>query len=161
MSIKKRKPTILIHGLPTKEYIELLRKKKVKEAFVMEGRPKLIGAKVLCRELLNKGIKPVLVTDSMAGFLFYKNFVQEIWGTYQSKHQEGALCDIGTLVLGVLGKRHNVSLSLVPARRRSLVLGKQKDILEFASKRIAPTGVKGYVPLVEFVPGEYISKIHP
>ena len=150
-----------MHGLPKKEYIELLKKKKIKEAFVMEGRPKLIGAKVLCRELLKKKIKPVLITDSMAGFLFYKNLVQEIWGTYQAKHQEGILCDIGTLVLGVLGKRHNVSLNLVPARHHSPVVGTQRDILEFASKRIAPRGIKGYVPLVEFVPGEYVTKIFP
>ena len=161
MSIKNQKPAILLHGLPKKEYIDLLKKRKIKEAFVMEGRPKLIGAKVLCRELLKKRIKPVLITDNMAGFLFYKNFVQEIWGTYQSRHSTGALCAIGTLMLGVLGKRHNVSLNLVPSRRKSPVTGSQKDILEFASKRVAPYGIKGYVPLMEFVPQEYISRIFP
>ncbi len=160
MSIESYQKTILIHGLPDKEHLDLLKKRKIKEAFVMEGRPALVGAKLLCKELLKRKIKPILITDNMAGFLFYKNFVDEIWATYQEQNEKGAVCQIGTLVLGVLGKRHNVSLNLVPSGFKSPKEGKQKDILEFNSVRVAPKGIKGYVPLIEFVSRQYISKVN-
>jgi len=157
MSIKAENPKVLVHGVGKKNLIEALKKEGVREVFVMEGRPHLEGAKVLCKALLEEKITPTLISDNMAGFLFYKNLVKEVWVGYQSVNGEKALCVIGSLLLGVLGKKHQITVTIFPLAKKRKELGAPKDITSFNSKRIAPTGVKGYVPLLEWLPKKYIT----
>jgi len=152
-------PLLLIHGVGKKTFIDILMKEGIREVFVMEGRPHLEGAKVLCKALLKEKITPTLISDNMAGFLFYKNLVKEVWVGYQSVNGEKALCEIGSLMLGVLGKKHNIQVNLFPLVKKRKELGKSEDITRFNSKRIAPLGVKGYVPLLENLSKKYITGV--
>lgn len=125
----------------------------------MEGRPSLDAAAVNCRELLKRKITPTLISDNMTGFLFFKNLVKEVWMTYQISDSEGAVCDIGALILGVLGKKHSVPVYLFPSNRKTRFLGREKDVLRFKNKMVAPQGIRAYVPLIEWLPTKYITKI--
>ena len=151
---------MLLQGIPKDSFLNLLKKKNFKDVYVLEGRPRSEGVKLLCPKLLQRKIKPTLIADNMAGFLFYKNLVKEVWIAYQSLHPNGAFCGMGALILGILGKHHNVPVYLVPSAIKTDDMGKQEDILRFQGIKIAPKGVKGYVPLIERVPQRYISEIY-
>jgi len=160
MNIPKKKSIILLHGVFQPNIFDALSKRKIEEVFVMEGRPSLESSRNICRELLKRKIKPAIIADNMAGFLFYKNLVKEIWISYQSLDKDGALCPIGGLVLSVLGKNHKVPVRLYLNPEKLLLIGKSKEILSFNGIRVAPRGVKGYVPLVEWIPKKYIGEIY-
>ena len=159
MSIKK-KNIVLLQGVFKASIFDLLKKRKVKEVFILEGRPGLEAAKQSSRELLKRKIKPTLIADNMAGFLFYKNLVREVWISYQSKDQKGALCHIGGLILGVLGKKHKIPVNIYPNQKKLQLLGRARDIAYFNGVKVAPSGTKGYVPLAEWVPSKYITKAY-
>ena len=129
------------------------------EIFVMEGRPSLESAQTTCRELLRRKIRPTLIADNMAGFLFYRNLVREVWLAYQQSDDQGALCPIGSLIVGVLAKRHNVPVYVYPASKESRMMGGQKDIFYFKGIKVAPQNIKGYDPLVEWFPKKYITEM--
>lgn len=151
---------ILVQGVFEPAVFDLLPKGNGSEIFVMEGRPSLESANTTCRELLRRKIRPTLIADNMAGFLFYKNLVREVWLSYQTADDQGALCQIGGLILGVLGKRHHVPVKLYPSSEESKLMGRQKDIFYFQGVKVAPANIKGYVPLMEWLPREYITEIH-
>ncbi len=157
MSVKKNS-VVLLHGIFESSIFDLLKKRQVKEVFILEGRPSLESAKHLCRELIKRKIKPTLIADNMAGFLFYKNLVKEVWLSHQSADKGGALCQIGGLILGVLGCTHKVPVYVSPSGCTLPLLGRPKDISYFNGVKVAPTGTPGYVPLVEWVPKKYIGK---
>ncbi len=151
---------VLLRGIPEDSFLDVLKRRKVKEVFVLEGRPKLESVRALCKKLLKKGIVPTLITDNMAGFLFYKNLVKEIWVAYQSLEKNGAFCDIGALILGVLGRHHKVPVYIFSSGEKTNFLGSPKDIFQFDGRPVAAKGIKGYVPLVEWLPKRYISEIY-
>ena len=159
-----RKPTtrssILIQGVVDGALFDWSKIKKAKTIFVMEGRPRLEAARYVCRQLQKRKMIPTLIADNMAGFLFYRGWVREIWMACQVKERGGYLCDAGALILGVLGKRHNVPVHLYPAKRTTDFLSSQKDILNFNGVPITPRGVKGYAPLVDWVPERYVSWVY-
>ncbi len=150
---------ILLQGVFDPDVFDLLPRTEGREVFVMEGRPSLESAEMTCRELLKRKIKPTLIADNMAGFLFYKGLVKEVWLSYQMADGQGALCPIGGLILGVLGKRHHVPVKLYPSSKESKLMGTQKDIFYFQGVKVAPANIKGYVPLMEWLPMEYITEI--
>ena len=159
MSVKKNSITVL-QGVFNSSIFDLLKKRKIKEVFILEGRPGLEAAKRSSKELIKRKMKPTLITDNMAGFLFYKRLVKEVWLSYQSSDEKGALCQIGGLILGVLGKKHNVPVYIYPNGQEIKLLGKPKDILLFNGIKVVPSGIPAYVPLAEWVPSEYITKVY-
>ena len=160
MSIKKKKSLVVLQGVFAESFFDELQNRNIKEVFILEGRPKLEPAIASSQALLKRKISPTLISDNMAGFLFYKNWVKEVWLAYQLAGHNGALCDIGALILGVLGKNHRIPVLLYPAGRKTPFLGKDDDLMYFKNIRIAPKGIKGYVPLVEWLPKQYITKIY-
>ena len=159
MSINK-KNIVLLQGVFNASIFDLLKKRKIKEVFILEGRPSLEAAKQSSRELLKRKIKATLIADNMAGFLFYKKLVKEVWLSYQTADKKGALCHIGGLILGVLGRKHKVPVNIFPNKAKLQLLGRAKDIAYFNGVKVAPSGIKGYVPLAEWVPSKYITKIY-
>lgn len=157
MLVEPQGPKDLVHGLASKDFIDLLKRRTVKEVFVMEGRPHLEGAKVLCKTLLKAKITPTLIADNMAGFLFYRNMIKEVWVGYQALVPDGALSVVGALILGVLGKRHQIPINIFPASQPINNQGKPKDVFYFDGKQIATAGIKAYVPLLEVLPKKYIT----
>ena len=156
----KSRSVILLQGVFEESLFDQLQKRNLKNIFVMEGRPSLNAAKLSCRELQKRKILPTLISDNMAGFLFYYKLVKEVWLSYQSYDGNGAICQIGGLILGVLGKRHKVPVYIYPSDGRRKLMGKTTDISFFNGVRVAPRGIPGYVPLAEWVPAKYISKVY-
>ena len=150
----------MVQGVMEETLFDRFRVVKLKEVVILEGRPKLEALKHNCRELLKRKIKPIVIADNTAGFLFYKNLVKEVWIAYQMVDESGALCDVGALILGVLGKKHKVPINLYPAVKGYHLIGDEKDTLYFQNIRIAPQGVKTYAPLLEWLPKKYITKIY-
>ncbi|HLF17988.1 MAG TPA: hypothetical protein VI749_03725 [Candidatus Omnitrophota bacterium] len=149
---------IVLQGIFDEKAFDRLKKQGVKEAFVLEGRPSLKAAEDSSQELLKRGIKPVLISDNMAGFLFAKDMVKEVWLSYQIADEKGAVCRIGSLILGVLAKRHKIPVNIFKSSEKTKFMGKPDDLFYFRGQRVAPSGIKAYVPLVEWVPQKYISK---
>ncbi|MDP2654762.1 MAG: hypothetical protein Q8Q08_12150 [Candidatus Omnitrophota bacterium] len=161
MLIEKIKKNVLVHGVVEETLFDGFRGRKVKDVIILEGRPGLQAARSNSRALLKRKISPTLIADNMAGFLFFKNWVKEIWIAYQASGQQGALCPIGAMILGVLGKSHGVPVYLYPVAEKSRFFGRPKDLFCFEGVRVAPNRAKGYVPLLEWLPVKYITKIYP
>ena len=160
MSVKTfhAKNVTLVQGVFDTAFFDLLKKKKVKEAVVLEGRPTLEAAKRNSQQLLKRKIKPILISDNMAGFFFYKNFVKEVWLAAQKSDEKGALGHIGALMLAVLARRHKVPVYTFKAQKETELFGHKKDIFSFNGIKTAPEGIHAYVPLVEWVPRKYIKE---
>ena len=157
---KVKRSIVLLQGIFESPVFDVLKARKPEEVFVLEGRPSLDAAKFSCRELIKRNIRPTLIADNMAGFLFYKELVKEVWLSYQLADENGALCQIGGLILGVLGKRHQVPVFLYPNRAKIHLIGPQREIFYFNGVRTTPEDIRGYVPLAEWVPKKYITKIY-
>ena len=153
----KAKSIYLFQGLFSSESLKKAKLPKGADAFVCEGRPSLEAGRKTSSVLLKNGITPTMITDNMAGFLFFKGLVREVTIACQYADNTGALCDTGALILAVLAKKHKIPLKLLPAERRHRFLGDPKDILSFEGQQNAPKGSHGYVPLVEWVPAKYLK----
>ena len=158
MFIKKRS-IVLLQGIFPSAVFDSLKKRKLKEVFILEGRPSLTAAKKASKELLKRKIKPTLIADNMAGFLFARDLVKEVNIAYQNTDKNGAVCSIGGLILAVLGKRHRVTVCLHKSNAQSKLLGRPEEIFKFNGIAIAPKNIRGYVPLVEWIPKKYITKV--
>lgn len=157
---QKRKSIVLIQGILGESILDKLSKNKSAEFFILEGRPSMKSARQMTAALLKRKVKPTLISDNMAGFLFYKNLVKEVWVGCQSAGDNGILCQVGGLILGVLGQKHKVPVYASAHYQQVQLLGNSKDITYFNGTRIAPFGVKGYAPLAEWVSRKYINKIY-
>ena len=160
MLIKTKKSAIIVQGVVNPSLFDYLKKKKKSPIVVLEGRPKLIALKQSCHELIKRKLKPVVITDNSAGFLFYKNLVKEVWIAFHMIDQQKALCDIGALIIGVLARAHKIPVYLYPAIKHFQLIGNENDTLLFQQVRIAPDGVKAFVPLMEWLPLKYTTKIY-
>jgi methylthioribose-1-phosphate isomerase len=153
----KKKSIRLFHGIASADAVKKVRLARGERAFVCEGRPSLEAGRRTTGLLLKKGITPTVISDNMAGFLFFKGLVKEVNLACQYADKKGALCDTGALILAVLAKKHKISLKLSVAERRSRFLGDPKAILSFENQKTAPKDTHGYVPLVEWVPAKYLK----
>ncbi len=156
--LDKKNSIVLLHGTFNEGFFAKLNNQNLTQAFVMEGRPSLAASKTTSKQLLQHSIDPVLISDNMAGFLFYKGLVKEVWIAYQEVNEDGALCPVGALILGVLGKKHAVPVYLYPSEGKLEFLGQAEELMSFENKRIAPAGTKGYVPLMEWLPNKYFTE---
>jgi len=160
MSTKLMEKLVLLLGNFDTPALKELKQRGESKVYIMEGRPQLDSTQEMVTALLALGITPVLIADNMAGFLFARGLVQEVWLSYQLVDDKGAVCRIGGMILAVLGKKHKVPVVLFRSGRKIKYMGKPKDLFHFLGERIAPEGIKAYVPQVEWVPGKYISKRH-
>jgi methylthioribose-1-phosphate isomerase len=154
----KTKSICLFQGILSVESLKKVKLTLATHAFVCEGRPSLEAGRKTSGILLKMGITPTVITDNMAGFLFYKGLVSKVHIACQYVDNTGALCDTGALILAVLAMKHKVPVKLLVADHRTRFLGDPKAILSFENQRIAPKNTQGYVPLVEWVPAKYLKK---
>ena len=120
----------------------------------MEGRPSLEAAKVACSELLKRKITPTVISDNMAGFLFYNNLVKEAWLAYKVTEKRGAMCQIGASIVALLAKEHKVPLFCYKGASNEEGVAHLKDIVNFKGTRVAPKDTQVYEPLLEWIPGK-------
>jgi len=160
MQAPKRKSVVLMQGVFDEAILKGLSANHLKDIFILEGRPNLEASKTSAKAFQRARMTPTVIADNMAGFLFYRNLVREVWLAYQYEDPTGALCDSGALILGVLGKKHKVPVKLFPGKIKSKFMADQEDITSFLNKPITAKGVKGYAPLVEWLPRKYITKVY-
>ena len=157
---KFKESVILLHGIFEPSFFDFIKDKGHKDIFVLEGRPSLDAAEDTCRELIKRKMHPTLIADNMMGFTFYKNLVKEAWIAYETFDEESVLTHIGGLIIGVLANKHNINVNAYAGRRLGQLLGHEKEIFHFNGTQVAPKGIRGYVPLVEWVPRKYITQIY-
>ncbi len=153
----KKKSIILLHGNFEPDFYKTLKVKENDSVFVMEGRPTLESSRDVCKALLKRKITPTLIADNMAGFLFYKGLVKEVWIAYQLIEKDGVLCEIGALILAVLANKHQVPVRKFLGKHIQHFMGSPRDLVKFMDTPVAVEGVRAYVPLVDWVAEKYFS----
>lgn len=147
---------VLLQGRLDKKFFDTLKDRREEKFFIMEGRPSLEAAQSNCSRLNKIGITPTLICDNMAGFLFAKNCVKEVWAAYDHIEGEDVFVSIGGSILSVLCLRHQVPIYAFPSGRKQKPLADGKELLGFKGIPVAAKGTKAYVPLLESVPKHYL-----
>ena len=147
---------VLLQGVLTHGALAKLKTKSSK-IVICEGRPSLRAAEHNSRYLLDKKVKPIIICDNMAGFLFSKNYVKEVVLACQYADNNGALCDMGGLILAVLARKHKVSVRLLEGEHKKRFLGNPKDLLVLKGQPTASVKTHAYAPSVEWIPAKYIK----
>ena len=153
LSLPKRS-IILLHGFFDRKFFASFSNSDA--IYILEGRPNLKSSKQLVKELNRCGITPTVISDNMAGFLFGQDLIKEVWIAYQEESNEGILALTGSLILAVLCKKHELPFHISPTAQRIKFNGTAKDLLDFNGQKIN-SGIRCYVPLVEWIPYGYIK----
>ena len=139
--------------------------------FADETRPVLQGARLTAFELMRAGIDVTLITDSMAGAVMSKGWVQAvIVGTDRVAANGDVANKIGTYSLAVLARAHQIPFYVacplstidiatptganIPIEERH-----ESEVTEGFGRRTAPLGVKVYNPAFDITPHEYVTAI--
>jgi methylthioribose-1-phosphate isomerase len=149
-----RQSIVLLHGVFEDSFFDMIAQRECRKVFVMEGRPSMEAARVNTKALLKRDITPTLISDNMAGFLFYHGLVKEAWLAYAITEKRGAMCFIGASVVALLAKEHNVPLFCYQGEDQAQEIAAPEALKTFQGKRIAPRDTKVYAPLWEWVPGK-------
>jgi methylthioribose-1-phosphate isomerase len=141
------------------------------KVFADETRPVLQGARLTAFELHQAGVDVTLITDSMAGHVMSKGWVQAvIVGTDRVAANGDVANKIGTYSVAVLAKAHNIPFYVAcPLSTIDLSTPTGADIpieerhpdeiaLGFG-KRTAPVGVSVYNPAFDITPNELVTAI--
>ena len=152
----KPKSIVLIQGVLAPGALAKIKTKGI-NLVLSEGRPSLRAAEHNSRYFLAKKLKPIVICDNMAGFLFFKGYVKEVVIACQYADGTGALCDTGALILAVLAKKHKIALRLLEGEHKKHFLGNPKDLLNLKGFPTANKDTHAYVPLVEWVPAKYLK----
>lgn len=153
------KSVTLLHGCFDKSFFQRFKDQKEMKVYITEGRPTLRAAQSNCSQLNKVGTNPTLICDNMAGFLFAKDMVKEVWIAYDEQDAEGLTVAIGGSILAVLGMRHQIPVYAYPSDKKNKTLADPKELLSFLGVRVAPKGAKTYVPLVEHVELKYFNHV--
>ncbi|MBF0490504.1 MAG: hypothetical protein HQL15_07790 [Candidatus Omnitrophica bacterium] len=154
----KENSVILLQGVLTDGALAKIKHKgKGIRVVISEGRPSLRAAEHNSRYFLDKKVTPVIICDNMAGFLFFKGYVKEVVLACQYADTNGALCDMGSLILAVLARKHKVPVRLLDGEHKKHFLGNPKDLLTLKGQPTASSKTHAYAPLVEWVPAKYLK----
>ncbi|MCA9401288.1 MAG: hypothetical protein KC713_06650 [Candidatus Omnitrophica bacterium] len=154
------KSVTILHGFFGDEFFEDLLKKPLGHMVVLEGRPTLAASKALINALVKRKVKPFVIADNMAGFLFFQKYVKRVCVSYQSSSGADIVAPIGSLVLAVLCDSHKVPMDAYPSNREQQPLASPNSVYSFNGARVAPRGAKAYAPLLEEIPNKLIRKIY-
>lgn len=141
------------------------------KVFADETRPVLQGARLTAFELHQAGVDVTLITDSMAGHVMSKGWVQAvIVGTDRVAANGDVANKIGTYSVAVLAKAHNIPFYVacplstidlstptgadIPIEERN-----PDEISVGFGKRTAPVGVSVYNPAFDVTPNELVTAI--
>ena len=136
-----------------------------------ETRPYLQGARLTAWELHRDGIPVTVIADNMAGSVLARGGVNcVIVGADRIAANGDVANKIGTYPLAVLAHRHRVPFYVaaplssidfncpggesIPIEQRS-----EKELTEFAGRRITPRGVGIFNPAFDVTPAELVSAI--
>jgi methylthioribose-1-phosphate isomerase len=136
-----------------------------------ETRPFLQGARLTAWELRKDKIPVTLIADNMAGLILSRGQANcVVVGTDRTAANGDVANKIGTYPLAVMARRHGVpfyvaaplsSIDLdcpsgaeIPIEQRS-----EREVLEFAGRRVAPAGVSAFNPAFDVTPAELVTAI--
>jgi methylthioribose-1-phosphate isomerase len=134
-----------------------------------ETRPVLQGARLTAFELMRAGIDVTLITDSMAGMVMSKGWVQAvIVGTDRVAANGDVANKIGTYSVALLARAHRIPFYVacpvstidlntktgtdIPIEERH-----ESEVTEGFGRRTAPVGIKVYNPAFDITPHEYVT----
>ena len=147
MDIHERIP--LIFGVPEPSFYGRLKEKRV---FVAELRPALEGTKVVAKELLKRGIQPVIICDNMLAFCMKRGLVKDVSIFYTALNKNTSLCRTGSLIAALCARIHKIPVLLY--KTGWIVSKTPVSLLKIGGKKVTSQDLKNYVPLLEEVPLE-------
>ena len=144
---------------------------KIEKVFALETRPVLQGARLTTWELLENGIRPVLITDNSAAFVMKKEKIDAIFvGADRIARNGDTANKIGTYMLAVLAKEHGVPFYVVaPTSSIDPAVGSgeeinieernKREVIFVGEKQIAPDEVDVLNYAFDVTPCNFISAI--
>jgi len=134
-----------------------------------ETRPKLQGARLTTYELKRDGIPVTLITDSMVGYVMYKQIVNKVIVGADRIVQDAAINKIGTFTIAVLAKEHNIPFYVAAPKSTfdlthtstdiTIEERKPEEVTHIGSQRITAEGVDAFNPAFDITPLKYVSAI--
>jgi len=135
--------------------------------FATETRPYLQGSRLTAWELKRAGIPVTLIADNMVAQIMKEGMVNKVIVGADHLARNGDIANkIGTYQIALLAKHFNIPFYVLcpPASEArsgieiKIEIRPDKELLEFAGKRIAPAGVKGYYPAFDVTPNSLITQ---
>lgn len=143
------------------------RKNKKITFFVTETRPYLQGSRLTAWELKKAGFAVFVIADNMVAQVMYKGLIDAVIVGSDHLAQNGDIANkIGTYQIAILARHFKLPFYVLcppPSKTKSgkeikIEIRPDKELLEFAGKRIAPKGIKGYYPAFDITPAHLITK---
>lgn len=150
---------------------EAFAQNKIAMVYADETRPLLQGARITAWELAQDNIPVTVITDSMAGWVMKKGFVQSIvTGADRIAANGDTANKIGTYSLAVLAKEHNIPLYIaapvstidfsltdgegIPIEERDC-----NEVRQLCGVQTTPQNIKVYNPAFDVTPQHLIAGI--
>jgi len=146
---------LLVYGLPPKSHYSFLKTalaaEQAESILVPEMRPELWGARIVVRELLQRGAAPTLISDNMMGALFARGEIRKLYLFYDELSEQGLSGACGSLLAVRLARHHGVPIELQEAEQnRNTPL--DRDVATFLGQRVMPSGVSVHPVEKELIP---------
>lgn len=135
--------------------------------FVTETRPYLQGSRLTAWELKRAQIPVTVIADNMVAQVMQEGKINRVIVGADHLARNGDIANkVGTYQIALLAKHFNIPFYVLCPPASSADSGKdikievrpEEELLQFAGKRIAPKGVKGYYPAFDITPAGLIAK---
>jgi S-methyl-5-thioribose-1-phosphate isomerase len=145
--------------------------KKSVFVYVDETRPRMQGSKITAWELLQEGIPHAIIADNAAGHFMQRGDIDIVLtGADRIALNGDAANKIGTYEKAVLARENSIPfyiaapLSTIDFTARSgedipIEERGEEEVLEFAGRRVAPSGSTARNPAFDVTPARYITGI--
>ena len=135
--------------------------------FVTETRPYLQGSRLTAWELKRGGFEVTVICDNMVAEVMFEGKIDKVIVGADHLALNGDIANkIGTYQIAILAKAFDIPFYVLcppPSKAKSggqikIEVRPDKELLEFAGKRIAPAGARGYYPAFDVTPAGFITK---
>lgn len=146
--------------------IETWKTNRELRVFATETRPLLQGARLTTFELLNAGVKPMLIVDSAAGFVMSRGLVDAVVVGADRILSDGTTANkVGTYTLAVLAEKHRVPFyvaapfSTFDLEAKEIVVEQRSpdEVKRYRDLETAPPEVDALNPAFDITPPDLIT----
>jgi methylthioribose-1-phosphate isomerase len=133
---------LLVFGVPKKDSYAFLGRALAPQQSLLipEMRPQLWGARVVARELLQRGMPATLISDNMMGTLFAQDEIGCLYLFCSELDAQGARGICGSLLAARLARAHGVPIEVLESEAMEKA-GADPDVSSFLGRRMIPPGV--------------------
>lgn len=142
----------LVHGIFGERFFDDLKTGAAQEVLVTEIRPNFEGARKTALRICEMGIKATLISDNMVAFCIWEGRVERLVLSYQGMSREALEVVVGTDLYFLMARYHGLPVSFYPSSVQFSGQGDEEDLFHACGIRIAPRGIKGWVPLISLIP---------